>query len=316
MNKDKMIAIIQSDLPDACRGATPYDYYSVPSDKVNNAITAYGDSSIDFFDVIGLTDETIFGSAKRGFLFTYDGLYFNEGNGVHSYGTSFNSLPSLYDLTRFNAMLRKLHAASIEGEELAEATPKKVLTDSLINLGLNLLSNGLNSLAQKHQEKVQAENQSILDNLENMRDILVQTNVLLKDAIQGLENRTCDFYNAKESAVRLAGIFTKDLQFILDNSDCDEEEANTVMEQCSESFQTIASIVDMEDEGLESAHLARSLKRFRTEVKRIVTNDDYETDEEEGLDAIAESMTKLVQALNNAKDKIDAIVDLAYESVD
>jgi hypothetical protein len=51
-------------------------------------------------------------------------------------------------------------------------------------------------------------------------------------------------------------------------------------------------------------------------VKRIVTNDDYETDEEYGLDAIAESMTKLVQALNNAKDKIDAIVDLAYESVD
>lgn len=86
-----------------------YVYGNIPHTKVINACNEYA-GNIDYSEVIGLIDETVFGSAKRGFIFTFDGFYYNGSVGITPYekGVQFSQLSSLYNLDVFNSMLRKL----------------------------------------------------------------------------------------------------------------------------------------------------------------------------------------------------------------
>jgi hypothetical protein len=114
MNKEKMQRIIKNNLRNVCLDASYYVYGNIPYDKYINAKSAYAGLDIEFEDVIGLTDQTVFGSAKRGFLFTYDGFYSDALEGIQKYSSSFTSLPTLYNLVNFNEMLGELNNASNE----------------------------------------------------------------------------------------------------------------------------------------------------------------------------------------------------------
>ena len=59
MNKEKMIQIVKEQLPEATSGASYYTRGNIPRNKFIYARNAFGSSSIEFEDVIGLTDETI-----------------------------------------------------------------------------------------------------------------------------------------------------------------------------------------------------------------------------------------------------------------
>ena len=89
-----------------------YIFTEVFQVKFNNAREEYAQSVTSINDVLAITEETVFGSGKRGFLFTYDGHYYDGCKGMNSYATEFNSLSSWYHLHSFNQMLSNLHEAS------------------------------------------------------------------------------------------------------------------------------------------------------------------------------------------------------------
>ncbi len=57
-----------------------YTYPCIPETKLRNAISSYGSSHDDSL-IIGLLDETVWGSAKEGVLFTSTGVYWSTGFG-------------------------------------------------------------------------------------------------------------------------------------------------------------------------------------------------------------------------------------------
>ena len=115
MNKKEteIINIVSTCLPRCCRGAACYCYGDIPINKFRNACDTYA-GYIDYTDCIGLTDETIFGNGKRGFLFTLDGYYYDgcSSKSYYSNGKTFNSLSNLYNISAMNEMLQQLYYVS------------------------------------------------------------------------------------------------------------------------------------------------------------------------------------------------------------
>lgn len=94
---------------------TCYTYGNIPYDKCRNAINAYAIGAQNE-EVIGLIDETLFGSGRRGMLFTENGVYYTTSSGNRFYKYSdrvqFNwSSSSGYINSCLNAMMIELYNA-------------------------------------------------------------------------------------------------------------------------------------------------------------------------------------------------------------
>lgn len=120
--RERKKRVIQRYLPNCYYDTSTYTYGNIPKSKINGACSTYA-GSVDYEDVFGLIDETVFGSGKRGKLFTVDGFYSDGLNGLQKYieGISFRSLPAGYNLTAMNEMLNKLYEIESEpsGWEIA-----------------------------------------------------------------------------------------------------------------------------------------------------------------------------------------------------
>lgn len=113
--RERKKAIIQKYLPNCTSTWSVYTYGNLPKSKIDGACRSYA-GSVDYSDVFGLIDETVFGSGKKGFLFTADGFYNDSSSGFCRYsdGISYKSLPPSYNLTAMNEMLDKLYQIEAE----------------------------------------------------------------------------------------------------------------------------------------------------------------------------------------------------------
>lgn len=101
---------VTSSLEGCCDGPRVYIGEDIPVKKFHNACQAYAEW-VGIENCIGMTDETIFGNGKKGFMFTYDGFYYYGEPHVlqlYSSGYSFKRLPELYDLRAVNRLLKEL----------------------------------------------------------------------------------------------------------------------------------------------------------------------------------------------------------------
>jgi hypothetical protein len=116
-----------------------YSYGHIPRDKFYNACRSYAEN-MDYKDCIGLIDETLFGSGKKGMIFGVDGFYADSHRGIMLYkdGIRYNSLPSSYNITAVNEMLNKLYEIETEptGWDIAGA-----IFDSSMNFLQSLSDN-------------------------------------------------------------------------------------------------------------------------------------------------------------------------------
>ena len=112
--RERKREIIQKYLPN-CSTWSVYTYGNIPKSRIDGACKSYA-GSVDYNEVLGLIDETVFGSRKKGFLFTVDGFYTDGNNKFLRYsdGISYKSLGAGYNLTAMNEMLDKLY--QIESE--------------------------------------------------------------------------------------------------------------------------------------------------------------------------------------------------------
>lgn len=120
--RERKKTIIQKYLPNCYYSTSVFTYGRIPHSKIDGACSAYS-GYVDYDDVFGLIDETVFGSGKRGMLFTENGFYTDGSSGYHEYkdGITFRSLSNGYNLTSMNEMLTKLYEIEAEpsGWEIA-----------------------------------------------------------------------------------------------------------------------------------------------------------------------------------------------------
>lgn len=113
--RDRKKAVIQKCLPKCTNTWSVYTYGNIPKKCIDGALSSYA-GYIEYDDVFGLIDETIFGSGKKGMIFSCDGFYTDRGNGFHKYADhiSFTTLANSYNLTAMNEMLTKLYEIEAE----------------------------------------------------------------------------------------------------------------------------------------------------------------------------------------------------------
>ena len=130
------INIIKSYLPKCISIYDAHVYGNIPKDKFLNACNSYA-GKVGYNETIGLIDETVFGSGKKGFLFTFDGYYYDGCGSIKLYknNTRFNSLGSSYNLAMMNEMLQKLYEAEVRKSKLES------FLDTTLEIGQAILDN-------------------------------------------------------------------------------------------------------------------------------------------------------------------------------
>ena len=110
--REQMISTIKKYLRNCYTSSSVYVYGNIPKDKYLNACGAYA-GNVDYNNVFGLIDETLFGSAKTGMLFTDKGYYSDTSSGgefnPYKDCTTFKSLPSGYNVVAFNELVTALY---------------------------------------------------------------------------------------------------------------------------------------------------------------------------------------------------------------
>lgn len=77
--REKKISVIQQEL-EKCVSTSAAEYYTygnIPTKCIAGACKSYV-GSIDYDDILGLIDTTVFGGGERGMVFTTDGVYCKE----------------------------------------------------------------------------------------------------------------------------------------------------------------------------------------------------------------------------------------------
>lgn len=77
MNKDQVAQILRKYTDGMVNSCTCFYSPSIPEKKLNNALSTYAVGALPA-SVVALIDTTIFGSAKEGYLFTTDKIYYHE----------------------------------------------------------------------------------------------------------------------------------------------------------------------------------------------------------------------------------------------
>ena len=131
--REKMIAILQKYLPDGFTADTFWIADDIPVSKVDGARKAYAEG-VRYEDVLALTDETIFGGAQRGIVFTEDGYYMNGRKGITRYSArNPKGESSLYDEESLLELLQKLDEADAYGADGVKKKDSGGLFDSMVN---------------------------------------------------------------------------------------------------------------------------------------------------------------------------------------
>lgn len=151
--REKMIAILQKYLPDGFTADTFWIADDIPEEKVNGARKAYADG-VRYEDVLALTDETIFGGAQRGIVFTEDGYYMNGRRGITRYSArNPKGESSLYDEESLLELLGKLDEADAYGADGVKKKENGGLFDSMVNA----INDAIDDVIENAEEEAKAD---------------------------------------------------------------------------------------------------------------------------------------------------------------
>ena len=152
--REKMIAILQKYLPDGFTADTFWIADDIPREKVEGARKAYADG-VRYEDVLAMTDETIFGGAQRGIVFTEDGYYMNGRKGITRYSArNPKGESSLYDEESLLELLQKLDEADAYG---VDGVKKKETSGGLFDSVVNAISDAIDDAIETAEEEARED---------------------------------------------------------------------------------------------------------------------------------------------------------------
>lgn len=144
---ERKIQVMRKYLKRACTSCSGYLYGDIPSNKFQGACRSYA-GNITYTDVIGLTDETIFGGGEKGMLFVKDGYYCDNMTRkvLYTERKHHKVSSSLYNQTVMKEMLNEL--ASIDEEPSGWD-----IAASIFSLGLEILQAASDSSETQEDSK-------------------------------------------------------------------------------------------------------------------------------------------------------------------
>ena len=222
----EIMNIVKSSLPGCCNGATCYRYGGIPADKFRNASREYAPDAV-FSECVGLTDETLFGSAKRGFLFTLDGFYYNGCGSKQLYadGITFKSLSGLYNLSAMNSMLQKLYAAATKKSRFEK------FVDGAAAVAGSILEEAARQLQEAQDLADQQENEDLIEVLKMYKSFLKEYRSVLAQLAeydyQEMDTDDCESFFG--TLFRSAAILANDREMFVNalGEELSEEEKET-----------------------------------------------------------------------------------------
>ena len=279
--REKMIETIEDYLPRCSSVNKCYTYGNIPIELINNACMSYA-GYVDSWDVLGLTDETIFGSGKRGFLFTEEGFYTNDNKGLHQYGSclTYASLPS-YNVNAFNEMLGELYM--IECKDLADSVQQTVddLQQTIDDLqrAFDEYTQSDSAVPENDDEPEECSQPLLPEQSEDdeetidldaakeyVKEILLQTG----DVIECDEDELDTFIEEAKALLNLMEDSDGDYEQAIDELLADEEHPKQMQKATTKCQQGLELYLpDLEDEPEQFETCQRIVRKYQQTVKQI-----------------------------------------------
>ncbi len=285
---EKKIQIIKEYLPRCNSVYTCYTYGHIPRDKFNNACINYA-GHVNYENALGMIDETVFGSGRKGMLFTDKGLYCSDMDGILKYeeGRCFNYLPSSYNLTEVNEMLGKLY-------EIETAPTGWDIAGSIAGGLLNMFLQDVGSALEESDGTSQnVEDDSIVESY------AVEEQNLLEDkgeALEKIDDAQSDILELMEQltdALDLEGGFLEALQGLVEQIGNEEMLDIISLEECSSE---------------ETSDFRKKTKKFANKLKyyiSVLQDDDASEDAEEEIMNAKRDIRKYIKVLNQVMDNFE-----------
>lgn len=325
LKQQKAIDIVSSCLPKVCNGAACYCYGSIPRDKFRNACNEYA-GNVDFSECIGLTDETVFGSGKRGFLFTFDGFYYDGCNSKKYYsdGISFNKLSSLYYLSAMNDMLSQLYKISIL--VIKEPPPKKSGFETFLDVASAFLE-GFADLAaeqqkQEEEQKRRQETEDAIEDLKSCKSYMKKFQSMLDEYIDDDysdmdKDELSDFFGA---IFRTAAALMNDrkLYELSEGESPEEEEFDSI----GNVIVKVSAMLEVDDEEHEPVYLMRAIESFYSIAASAIIElyDEEKELDDEDLERLfnkgQRAIKKLKKRFKEAYVRINELIEFFKDSLE
>ena len=309
---EKKIVIIKTYLPRCNAVYDCYTFGNIPKEKFYNACRSYA-GQVEYNKALGLIDETVFGSAKKGMLFTESGVYASGISHIMKYadGASFSSLPSSYNLVEVNELLDKLNEVenALTGWDIAGS-----LLGAVFNGVVSALEESANSAITQEESLIGIEDH------ENIVDV----NEIDEDEVD-IDDMDDD---TLKQEIFSAQMWVESVQTVMSNMLlCDEDDCLNCMGDILSLFEHsegqerfINQLLEyLTEDDSEEIDYDMELMRFERNSRKIVNKtkyyisilkdaDDNEEIEEELLEA-KEVYGNYLDIVNDVSDIFEAIIE-------
>lgn len=306
---EKKIEIVRQYLSRCNSLYTCYTYGNIPRDKFRNACSSYA-GHVEYEKALGLIDETVFGSAKKGMLFTESGLYASGIGHIMKYsdGANFQSLPDSYNLTAINELLDKLR-------EVENAPTGWDIAGSLIRGVFDVVSTlaEMDDTETDNTSHVAIEDNSIID----VEEDIIDDDVVMDDSdddtfdellssaqlwLEEIENNMSDVLVSEENTL------FENLEEILDL--LDDEDSYTIEKFLDECFESL--VEDGNFPNIKQTNLTKNSRRIVNKIKYCISVMEDSDDSEEIASEISETkklFRNYVKILNEVSDNLEEVVN-------
>ena len=237
-----------------------YTYGNIPRDKFNNACMSYA-GHMEYEECLGMIDETLFSSGKKGMIFGVNGFYSSSQNGIMLYkdGIQWKSLGDTYNINIMNEMLEKLCEIDtrLSGWDIA---------GSLLKGAWDWYQENADKLESNNDEEVvetdeEDDTEFFLNTVQQCLDHVKEIQVCVDDALEG------DLGDKVGACVEIADILTND-QFEYDG---DEMPCEVIVDTMIESITENVSI-----DGVREIDFAEKTLEIQNRIAELLQEDDRE----------------------------------------
>ena len=270
-NFEEKVNVVKKYLPKCNSLYSCYTYGNIPRDKFDNACSSYA-GHMEYSQCIGLIDETVFGSGKKGMIFGTTGFYSDSHNGIMLYkdGYKWNSLGSSYKLNAMNEMLSQLCEIDTRpsGWEIAGSLLKGAWNWYQENA--DLFESNEEPVAQAVNEE-DDETQEMMQALNGCVEYVKRLQRCVNDALDG------DWEERVEAIGEMNDVFQDGSMMIEGESVPYEGMIDVWIQSCIEDGQI---------EGIEEVNANETITDFHSKITDLLSEDDAEENDDQLCDIL------------------------------
>lgn len=318
--RERQISIISNNIKNCVKtsSANVYSYGNIPTKCMDGAKSSYV-GAVAYHDILGLIDTTVWGSGKRGMVFTDQGVYYREVLSNSIYCPYSNLMEfSIPDNTYFDSyglkdMLQLLFNLEQEFEESSGSND--ILSGLLDIAGAAIqgaANNWLSSELKKAEVQRKQENKEAIELYQTIKLVLSEYINGLSELVQEEVNLN-DFESVSSYFERLSAasvLIACKTEAVFDDDTI--EGMNQMMEYMEFIDELYEADTDNEY-GFEEVCLKKSANIFYHRIDVLIDEmNDGDIEFQEGYESSINEIQLILNALKKTKKNINKIIELGY----